>query len=153
MQYSNVMKDNRSDTSPTDDSGGKSSSSAAGTGPAPRSWLERHITLHTHDNPREELASGLIHAVGIVLSLIAGALLISRAAASGRPTLIAGYIIYSASMTVLYLSSTLYHFTPPSNAKRILRICDHMSIYLLIAGTYTAVLVNLTGSAVNLTLA
>ncbi|MDY7028613.1 MAG: hemolysin III family protein, partial [Spirochaetota bacterium] len=40
-----------------------------------------------------------------------------------------------------------------SNAKRILRICDHMSIYLLIAGTYTAVLVNLTGSAVNLTLA
>ncbi len=120
---------------------------------APRSWLERHITLHTHDNPREELASGLIHAAGVALSLVAGALLISRAAASGSPTLIAGYIIYSAAMTVLYLSSTLYHFTPPSNAKRILRICDHMSIYLLIAGTYTAVLVNLEGAAVMLTLA
>jgi len=119
----------------------------------PQSWLERHITLHTHDNPREELASGLIHAAGVVLSLVAGALLISRAAASGSPTLIAGYIIYSVSMTVLYLSSTLYHFTPPSNAKRVLRICDHMSIYLLIAGTYTAVLVNLEGAAVMLTLA
>jgi len=126
---------------------------AAGNDSAPQSWLERHISLHTHDNPREELASGLIHAAGVILSLAAAILLISRAAASGRPELIAGYIIYGTAMTILYLSSTLYHFTRPSKAKRILRICDHMSIYLLIAGTYTAVLVNLEGSAVMLTLA
>ena len=119
---------------------------------APQSWLERHITLHAHDNPREELASGLGHAAGVLLSLAAAVLLISRGISTGSPTIITGYIIYSVAMTILYLSSTLYHFTRPSNAKRILRICDHMSIYLLIAGTYTAVLVNLRGPAVMLTL-
>lgn len=118
----------------------------------PQSWLERHITLHTYDNQREEIASGLVHAAGVILSLVAAVLLVSKGLRTGSTSILAGYIIYSAAMTILYLSSTLYHFTRPSNAKRILRICDHMSIYLLIAGTYTAVLVNLKGAAVTLTL-
>lgn len=119
---------------------------------APRNWLERHISLHKHDSPREEIASGLAHALGVVLSLIATVLLIQKGLQSGRSVILAGYIVYGAAMTLLYLSSTLYHFTPHSNLKRILRISDHMSIYLLIAGTYTAVLVNLQGSAVLMTL-
>src|SRR6056297_958323 len=111
----------------------------------PHSWLERHITLHTHDSQREEIASGLVHALGVVLSLVATTLLVQKGIESGSASILTGYIVYGFSMTLLYLSSTLYHFVRPSNLKRVLRISDHMSIYLLIAGTYTAVLVNIEG--------
>lgn len=114
-------------------------------GPVPRNWLERHISLHSHDSTREELASGIAHALGVVLSLIAAVLLVSKGLATGNGAVLTGYGVYVFSMILLYLSSTLYHFSRPSNLKRVLRISDHMSIYLLIAGTYTAVLVNVRG--------
>ncbi len=111
----------------------------------PLNWLERHITLHTHDSQREEMASGLVHALGVILSLVATTLLVQKGIGTGSTSILTGYIIYGLSMTLLYLSSTLYHFVSPSILKRVLRISDHMSIYLLIAGTYTAVLVNIEG--------
>ncbi len=109
------------------------------------SWLERHITLHTHDTNREEIASGVVHGVGVILSLVALGLLIQKGLQANNPTILTGYIIYGVAMTLLYLSSTLYHFVPISKAKRVLRICDHMSIYILIAGTYTPVMLSLGG--------
>jgi len=116
------------------------------------SWLERHISLHRHDSPREEVASGLAHGLGVILSLLATFLLIRKGVEQGRPDLLFGFVVYGAAMTLLYLSSTLYHFAPHSNLKRVFRIADHMSIFLLIAGTYTAVLVSLQGPEVRLTL-
>lgn len=109
------------------------------------SWLERHITLHTHDSNREEIASGVVHGVGVILSLVALGLLIQKGLQANNLTILTGYIIYGVAMTILYLSSTLYHFVPKSNSKRLLRICDHMSIYILIAGTYTPVMLSLGG--------
>jgi hemolysin III len=45
--------------------------------------------------------------------------------------------IYGATLVLLYGATTLYHSIPHPAAKRVLRIADHVSIYLLIAGTYT----------------
>lgn len=53
---------------------------------------------------------------------------------------IAGVCIYCSSLIILYLGSTLYHSIPGKFIKRILRILDHSSIYLLIAGTYTPII-------------
>jgi len=117
------------------------------------SWLERHITLHTHDSNREEIASGMVHGLGVLLSLAALVLLVQKGLRAHDPALLTGFIVYGLSMTLLYLSSTLYHFVPISNTKRILRICDHMSIFILIAGTYTPVMLSLDGYYPLLTLA
>ncbi len=115
-------------------------------------WLERHITLHSHDSNREEIASGIVHGLGVVLSLSALILLVLKGLKANDPALLTGFVIYGVAMTLLYLSSTLYHFVPISNAKRVLRICDHMSIYILIAGTYTPVMLSLGGYYPLLTL-
>jgi hemolysin III len=117
------------------------------------SWLERHITLHRHDSPAEELASALVHAAGAAAALVALILLARKGLAAGSAAMLFGYMVYAVAMVGLYLSSSLYHFTPVSNTKRILRICDHMSIYLLIAGTYTPISIALGGYWGALTLA
>ncbi|MFW5711378.1 MAG: PAQR family membrane homeostasis protein TrhA [bacterium] len=120
--------------------------------PISASWLERHITLHTHDSNREEIASGVVHGLGVVLSLAALVLLVQKGLRLNNPALLTGFVVYGLAMTLLYLSSTLYHFVPVSKTKRILRICDHMSIYILIAGTYTPVMLSLGGYYPMLTL-
>ncbi len=116
------------------------------------SWLERHISLHRHDSPREEIASGVVHAIGAAASLAALILLLIKGTETGSPRLLAGYMVYGSAMLLLYLSSSLYHFAPVSNWKRVLRICDHMSIYLLIAGTYTPISLSIGGFWGRLTL-
>ncbi|GAB5399624.1 MAG: hypothetical protein Aureis2KO_12090 [Aureisphaera sp.] len=50
-----------------------------------------------------------------------------------------GILFYGVSLILLYLASTLYHAIPKANWKPLLRKLDHISIYLLIAGTYTPV--------------
>ena len=50
---------------------------------------------------------------------------------------IVAYSIYGSTLIMLYLASTLYHSFPEGKGKNILRIIDHSSIFLLIAGTYT----------------
>lgn len=46
-------------------------------------------------------------------------------------------IVYGISMIILYTMSSLYHFLPKGKAKRLFRIFDHCSVFLLISGTYT----------------
>ncbi len=48
-----------------------------------------------------------------------------------------GAAIFGATLTLLYLTSALYHAMSPNRAKRVFQILDHSAIYLLIAGTYT----------------
>jgi hemolysin III len=50
---------------------------------------------------------------------------------------VAGSSIFAASLIALYAASTIYHGLPPSRAKHMFRVLDHVAIYLLIAGTYT----------------
>ena len=55
----------------------------------------------------------------------------------GAGVLLAAALIYSISMFLEYLMSTLYHAIPAEGAKRVFKVLDHSCIYLFIAGTYT----------------
>ena len=82
----------------------------------------------------EELMNAISHGVGGLLS-IAGLVLCIIKANSGLELL--SVLFYGISSIILYVMSCLYHSLMPNNAKRIFRIFDHCSIFLLIAGTYT----------------
>jgi hemolysin III len=86
---------------------------------------------------REEIAHSITHGIGIVLGIAGLAILTAYAARYGEIRHIVSGSIFGAMLIVLYSASTLYHSIRHPRAKRILRICDHCSIYLLIAGTYT----------------
>jgi hemolysin III len=86
---------------------------------------------------REEVASSLIHGVGIVLSIAGLAILAAVAARGGDVRDIVSVCIYGTTLILLYTASTLYHAIPHEGSKPLLRLLDHSAIFLLIAGTYT----------------
>ncbi len=95
--------------------------------------------------PTEEIANGLTHGVGLLASLAGAALLIALTALHGDGWQIASSIVYGLALVTLYTASTLYH-SFRGRPKRALRVFDHCSIYLLIAGSYTPfALVSLRG--------
>ncbi|MFV3404657.1 MULTISPECIES: PAQR family membrane homeostasis protein TrhA [Pseudomonas] len=76
------------------------------------------------------------HLVGAVLACIGAIWLIVGAGLQGDPWKIVSFSIYGFTLLLLYSISTLYHSTR-GRAKRVMRKLDHLSIYLLIAGSYT----------------
>ena len=76
------------------------------------------------------------HLAGTLLSVTGTVILIVMAASLGDPWKIVSVSIFGATLILLYSASTLYH-SLRGRAKLILRKLDHLSIYLLIAGTYT----------------
>ena len=103
----------------------------------------------------EEIANAVTHGIGAGLSVAALVLLIIRAVRYAPPELKAGYVvgftIFGASLIILYLFSTLYHALP-LKAKKVFGIFDHCSIYVLIAGTYTAYCLSALHGAVGWTI-
>jgi len=85
----------------------------------------------------EEIANAVSHGVGLLAALAAIPFLISSAVARGKPAGVVGASVFSATVVLLYLTSTLYHALPAPRAKRVFRMLDHAAIFLLIAGTYT----------------
>jgi hemolysin III len=90
--------------------------------------------------------NGLSHLIGAALGIAALVVLVSLA--RGKPWHVSGFAVYGAALILLYLASTLYHSLPLSErGVARLRMFDRVSIYLLIAGTYTPLcLVPLRGS-------
>ena len=76
------------------------------------------------------------HLIGTLLSISGASILITLAVMMGDPWKIVSVSIFGATLILLYSASTLYH-SLRGRAKVILRKLDHLSIYLLIAGTYT----------------
>jgi len=94
----------------------------------------------------EEIANTITHGLGTALSVAGLIVLVVRASRYGDIWHLVSFSIYGSSLTILYLASTLYHGCRNPRAKHILRIVDHASIRLLIAGTYTPfLLVSLRG--------
>jgi hemolysin III len=89
---------------------------------------------------REELANTLTHLLALTLSII-GLPTLLHAAPPGIATI--GSAIFGGSLILLYAASTAYHGVAPGRLKMMLRRADHMSIYVLIAGTYTLVALTL----------
>ena len=85
---------------------------------------------------RGERFNSITHLVGTVLAVIATSVAVTIAAKRSGPRAVTAVAIYGAMLIVLYLSSTLYH-SLRGPAKRVFKVFDHTSIYLLIAGTYT----------------
>lgn len=85
----------------------------------------------------EELMNSISHGIGAALAIAAIVLLIINSNFEIKSIICV--TIYSVSLFVLYIISTLYHALLPSKAKKVFRVLDHCSIFLLIAGTYTPI--------------
>ncbi len=95
----------------------------------------------------EEIANSITHGIGAALSIAALVILVVLASRRGDAWRIVSFSIYGATLILLYLSSTLYHGVVNPKIKRFFRIMDHLSIYLLIAGSYTPItLVSMRGA-------
>ncbi|WP_431137455.1 PAQR family membrane homeostasis protein TrhA [Psychroserpens mesophilus] len=90
-------------------------------------------------SPFEERLNAWSHALGAVLG-IAGLILLIVFLKQETPYALFSVIVYGISIIVLFLASTFYHAVSGERRKHYFRIVDHISIYLLIAGTYTPVL-------------
>ena len=86
---------------------------------------------------KEEIANSITHGIGAALSIAGLVVLVVFAATQGDVWHIVSFSIYGSTLILLYLASTLYHSFPQPRVKRIFKIIDHSSIFLLIAGTYT----------------
>lgn len=85
----------------------------------------------------EEIGNAVSHGVGAVFGIAATAVMVAISVTQGDYLKLAASIIFGSSLIILYLFSTLYHAITNPRAKEILRVFDHCSIFLLIAGTYT----------------
>jgi hemolysin III len=98
-------------------------------------------------SPIEEKINIISHAIGFILSIVAFALLVTHANLHGDVWHIVSFSIFGASLIILYAASTFYHSAKKSELRNSLKIIDHASIYVLIAGTYTPfTLVTLNGT-------
>ena len=88
-------------------------------------------------SPLEEKINVTTHAAGLVLSVIVLVLLVTRAIRQGNIWHIVSFSIFGVSLCVLYAASTFYHNSKEPELRSKLRVFDHASIYVLIAGTYT----------------
>ncbi len=96
--------------------------------------------MYTNDTERalrHELANSLTHGFGILFGIVSIPLLITTATQSGNVAAIVGSSVYGFCFLMLYTFSTLYHGFQQPMVKRALMIMDHISIYFLIAGSYT----------------
>lgn len=112
------------------------------------------MTVRTAEEPiigsysfNEELANSISHGLGIILGIVALTLMLNKGWYSLSPVQLTGVSIYGASFILLFLCSTLYHSIPQLHWKRRLKVLDHCAIYLLIAGTYTPMmLISMNGT-------
>lgn len=82
------------------------------------------------------------HIVGGALGVAALVLCVIRAACQGATLSIIGCILYGVSIVALYTVSSVYHGLRSGMAKKVFQVLDHCTIYFLIAGTYTPILVS-----------
>lgn len=85
----------------------------------------------------EEFANAFTHAIGALFSIYA---IVMLAVTATTPLQKATTAIYGAMMFILFQASTCYHAITSERAKRVFRKIDHSAIYLMIAGTYTPIL-------------
>ena len=90
----------------------------------------------------EEIMNMVTHIVGGGLSVIAAVACIVRSVLNGNVWGALSSLIYGASLITMYTISSVYHGLKPNLGKKVMQVIDHCTIYFLIAGTYTVVLLS-----------
>jgi hemolysin III len=85
----------------------------------------------------EELMNSITHGIGAGLGIAVWVLCIVKSCSPLDGYKLASSIVFGLTTTLLYLMSCLYHALKVNRAKRVFRVIDHCTIFLLIAGTYT----------------
>lgn len=87
----------------------------------------------------EEIFNMVSHIAGGAFGVAALVLCVVFSALHGDPWAVVGSAIYGASLIVLYTMSSIYHGLVPETAKKVMQVLDHCTIYFLIGGTYTPI--------------
>ena len=82
------------------------------------------------------------HITGGTFGIVALVLCVVKAAINGNTAGVVGSAIYGAAMILVYATSSIYHGLHRNGGKKVFRVLDHCMIYLLIAGTYTPILLS-----------
>lgn len=90
----------------------------------------------------EEIMNMVTHIVGGGLGILVLAACLIKSLCHGNAWDITGSAIYGFSMIALYAVSSVYHGLLPCTGKKVMQVIDHCTIYLLIAGTYTPILLS-----------
>lgn len=96
----------------------------------------RKIELHKY-TLAEELINAISHGVGALLAIVALTVGVIFSVWQNNTWCVVSVAVYGGCQILLYTNSTIYHALRPNMGKRVFRVIDHCSIFLLIAGTYT----------------
>lgn len=100
----------------------------------------------------EEIVNSITHGVGAFLSIVALVIVLVDLKKHEDIWHLISFFIYGVTLILLYLSSTLFHSFSNQRVKNLFTRFDHISIFLLIAGTYTPVLLTTFRDDIGLTL-
>ena len=101
---------------------------------------------------KQELINSIMHGFGILFGIISIPVLITFSIKGENLNSIIGSSIYGFCFLLVFTSSTLYHGFQQEKVKRALKILDHISIYWLIAGTYTPLILIYNNNSFGITL-
>lgn len=99
--------------------------------------IEDQSNVNSFFTYRQELANTITHALGLLIGFVAIPVLISISVENNKTTSIIGSVVYGISFLMTFSFSTLYHWCKHEARKCKLEMLDYISIYFLIAGTYT----------------
>ena len=103
-----------------------------------------HHRLQKRDLALDELlADGIVHALALLAGVLAFPILLFHALQTAGLGTFAALTVYAAGFFLMWGFSLAYNMTPPSALKWLLRRFDHSMIYVMIAGTYTAIIPHL----------
>jgi len=101
------------------------------------------MSKHRRDQTlNEETANWITHAFGILFAVITIPFMVAYAINYSNYSTVWGVSVFGFAMLMVYMASTIYHATQPNtNRKRVLRIWDHIGIFVMIAGSYTPLII------------
>ncbi|RXK86481.1 PAQR family membrane homeostasis protein TrhA [Filimonas effusa] len=101
---------------------------------------------------KQEIVNGLTHGIGMIFGAAGIPVLLAMATAHHNIPGIIGAGIYGFCFLLLFTSSTIFHFSIEPSIRRLFKIFDHISIYFLIAGTYTPFLLVYLNNSFGMTM-
>jgi hemolysin III len=95
-----------------------------------------HPLVEAHQNLGDILANAITHGIGAIFAVV-GAIYLIASSTRGSAWVIVSCSVFSATLVLVYVCSTLYHSLVRTRARHVFQVLDHSAIFLLIAGTYT----------------